>query len=132
LAAAGIPCAVSLAPVLPGLTDSEEAIEAVVAAAREHGATSFWWSPLRLAPLVKEHYFGFVEQSFPELVPRYQRAYPGTDAPRQYRDRLEARVQAITARYGFAGDEPADPNPVSNVRPVKQPTPAQHQLAMPL
>lgn len=132
LVAAGIPCGVNLAPVLPGLTDSDAAIEAVVAAARDHGATAFWASPLRLAPLVKEHYLGFVERSFPHLLPRYQRAYPGADAPRDYRDRMEARVRAISARYGYSGDELHESGRRSGPSPAMQARRERHQLAMPL
>jgi DNA repair photolyase len=130
LAGAGVPCGVNLAPVLPGLTDSEAAIEAVVAAAREHGATSFWASPLRLAPLVKEHYFGFLERSFPDLLPRYQRAYAAADAPRPYRDGIEARVRALTTRYGF--DTGGGSDPTARERAPAQPRFAQQQMAMPL
>ena len=104
LAAAGIPCGVYLAPVLPGLTDAEAAIAAVAEAAREHGATSFWGGVLRLAPLVKEHYFDFVGDTFPELLSRYQRAYPRRDAPHDYRDRLDERIARVKERYGFGGD----------------------------
>jgi DNA repair photolyase len=135
LADAGVPCGVNLAPVLPGLTDSDEAIEAVARAAREHGATIFWASPLRLAPLVKEHYFAFVARAFPDqpdLLRRYQRAYPGADAPRRYRDDLEARVKLITDRYGFVPRERTDPAPESGFGVASRPAAAQMQLAMPL
>jgi DNA repair photolyase len=104
LSEAGIPCGVYLAPVLPGLTDSEEAIASVAEAARDHGATSFWGGVLRLAPLVKEHYFDFVGNAFPELLSRYQRAYPASDAPRDYRDRLDERIARVKERHGFGDD----------------------------
>jgi DNA repair photolyase len=102
LADAGVPCGVYMAPILPGLTDGEEAIAAVAEAARQHGASAFWAGALRLAPLVKEHYLGFVAETFPELLTRYARAYPGTEAPREYRARLEERIARIQKRYGFA------------------------------
>jgi DNA repair photolyase len=100
---AGVPAGVFMAPVLPGLTDSAASIEALAAAAREHDAAHFSATPLRLAPHVKEFYMGFVEQSYPELLDRYQRAYPGVYAPAPYRDKLDERVQRIRAQYGFAG-----------------------------
>jgi DNA repair photolyase len=97
----GIRCSVFLAPILPGITDSVESIEAVVRAAKEHGAAKFWSSPLRLAPLVKEHYYDFVADAFPDLIQRYERAYPRTDAPRAYQDGIKARVDRIREAYGF-------------------------------
>jgi DNA repair photolyase len=42
---AGVACSVFIAPILPGLTDSEQSIASVAAAAREHGATVFWQAP---------------------------------------------------------------------------------------
>ena len=104
LNAAGVPAGVLLAPILPGLTDGEPSIAAVVEAAAEHGAAYFGATALRLPPDVKEHYFGFVGSTFPALLPRYERAYSGTYAPREYQARLEARVARLRARYGFAED----------------------------
>ena len=98
---AGVPAGVLLAPILPGITDSVESIEAVTAAAREHGAAFLDGTALRLAPVVKEHYLGFIGGSFPHLLPRYELAYPGTYAPRVYTDKLQARLDRIRDRYGF-------------------------------
>jgi DNA repair photolyase len=78
---AGIRAGVLMAPVLPGLTDSSASIEAVAAAAREHQAAYFAANALRLAPHVKEFYMGFIGDRYPELLARYERAYPGTYAP---------------------------------------------------
>jgi DNA repair photolyase len=100
---AGVQAGVMMAPVLPGLTDSAASIEAVAAAAREHKAAHFSAIPLRLAPHVKEFYFGFIGDAYPGLLERYKRAYPGVHAPHEYRDKLVERVEHIRARYGFAG-----------------------------
>jgi hypothetical protein len=54
-----------------------------------------------LAPLVKEHYFDFVAEAFPDLLSPYQRAYPRSDAPRDYRERLDERIATVKERYGF-------------------------------
>jgi DNA repair photolyase len=99
-----VPAGVLLAPILPGITDSEATLAPVMAAAAEHGATSLGSAPLRLAPDVKEHYFGFIGEVYPDLLPRYQRAYPVTNAPREYQERLQARVDRLRSKYGFAED----------------------------
>jgi DNA repair photolyase len=124
---AGISAGVMMAPILPGLTDSVESIEAVAAAAREHEAASFSAAPLRLAPHVKEFYLGFIGNDYPELLPRYQRAYPGTYAPPAYVDKLNERLQRIRAAYGFIGDRER--------RRAPQPPPVPRrgaQLALPI
>jgi DNA repair photolyase len=100
---AGVPAGVMMAPILPGLTDSVASIEAVAAAARDHQAAYFSATALRLAPHVKEFYLGFVGDEYPDLLPRYQRAYPGAYAPAEYRDKLDERIERIRRDYGFAG-----------------------------
>jgi DNA repair photolyase len=131
---AGVPCGVFLAPILPGITDSADSIDAVAAAAKAHGAISFGTSVLRLAPLVREHYLGFVAARFPDLLPRYERAYPGTNVRPDYLAAMERRVARIRERHGFANDAMADRR-----REYDRPVPAtrftgpvQHQLSLPL
>ncbi len=102
LVEAGVPCGVYLAPILPGLTDREDAIDTVAAAARAHGASWFWASPLRLAPLVKEHYLTWVAAKYPELLSRYEHAYPYADPPQQYKAWLDERIARARERHGFA------------------------------
>jgi DNA repair photolyase len=125
---AGVKAGVMMAPILPGITDSEASIEAVAAAARAHDAASFSTAPLRLAPHVKEFYLGFIGEAYPGLLPRYRRAYPGAYAPAEYRDKLNERVQRIRAAYGFLHGDPdrrRAPDPPTLAR--KGP-----QLALPL
>ncbi len=104
LTEAGVPCGVFVAPILPGLTDSVASLDSVAAAAREHGAATFGTSVLRLAPFVKEHYLGFVAAHFPDLLPRYERAFAGTSARRDYLAAMEKRVAQVRERHGFVDD----------------------------
>jgi len=104
LADVGICAGVLLAPILPGITDSHGAIDAVVAAAAEYHAAFIGSTVLRLAPVVKEHYLGLIERAFPDLLPRYLRAYPGAYAPRAYLDGVEMRVAEARQRHGFSDD----------------------------
>lgn len=122
LVEAGVPAGVLLAPILPGITDSVASIEAVAAAAAEYGATFFGAGTLRLAPIVKEHYLGFVGATFPDLLPRYERAYPRAHAPRDYQTMLDARVVRIRARHGFAEDSMRErrPPPDGETLPIRR------------
>jgi len=104
LSEVGIPTGVFLAPILPGITDSVESIDAVAAAAKAHGAASFGSAVLRLAPQVKEHYLAFVATTFPELMPRYERAYAGTNISADYQTAIERRVARARERLGFSDD----------------------------
>lgn len=127
---AGIPAGVMMAPILPGLTDSAASIQAVASAARDHHAAYFSATALRLAPHVKEFYLGFVSDAYPDLLPRYQRAYPGAYAPREYRDALDQRIQRIRRDFGFVARGAAQTH-----RGSPEPTPPRRkgpQLVLPL
>jgi DNA repair photolyase len=104
LSDAGVPCGVFLAPILPGITDAVASIEAVAAAAKAHGAASFGSAVLRLAPQVKEHYLAFVSETFPDLLPRYERAYAGTNISSDYQAALERRLARIRERHRYVED----------------------------
>jgi len=75
LVAAGIDVGVGMAPILPGLSDRPEQIEAVVKAARAAGATGLWAGMLHLKDGTREHFMSVLGKHWPELVPRYEQAY---------------------------------------------------------
>jgi DNA repair photolyase len=75
LVAAGIDVGVGMAPILPGLTDRPDRIEAVIKAARAAGATGLWAGMLYLREGTKEHFMSVLGKHWPELVPRYEQAY---------------------------------------------------------
>jgi DNA repair photolyase len=75
LTAAGIDVGVGMAPILPGLSDRPDRLEAVVRAARAAGATGLWAGMLHLKDGTREHFMSVLSQHWPELVPRYEQAY---------------------------------------------------------
>ena len=75
LVAAGIDVGVGMAPILPGLTDRPDQLEAVVKAARAAGATGLWAGMLHLKDGTREHFMSVLNRHWPELVPRYEQAY---------------------------------------------------------
>ena len=75
LAAAGIDVGVGMAPILPGLSDRPDGIEAVVRAARAAGATGLWAGMLHLKDGTRQHFMSVLARHWPELVPRYEQAY---------------------------------------------------------
>ncbi len=60
----GIPCGVSLAPVIPGLTDHE--IPAILEAAADHGAGWANWLLLRLPGAVEGIFRSWLEEVYPD------------------------------------------------------------------
>ena len=75
LVTAGIDVGVGMAPILPGISDRPEQLEAVVKAAREAGATGLWAGMLHLKDGTREHFMSVLSKHWPELVPRYEQAY---------------------------------------------------------
>ena len=75
LVEAGIEVGVGMAPILPGLSDRPEQLEQVIMAARQAGATGLWAGMLHLKDGTREHFMSVLKKHWPELVPRYERAY---------------------------------------------------------
>jgi len=72
LADAGIDVGVGIAPILPGLSDRPEQLEAVVLEARAAGARNIWASVVHLRPGVREHFLETLAGDWPEEVSRYE------------------------------------------------------------
>jgi DNA repair photolyase len=99
---AGIDAAVLCMPVLPGITDSEESLDAAAHAASEAGATAFRHRPLKIDVEIQEYYYDFLATEFPVAVPRYAELYRGGVHPAKvYERELEERVRRVRARYEF-------------------------------
>lgn len=64
LAGAGVPVGVSVSPIIPGLTDHE--VPSILAAAREAGATSAFYVPLRLPGAVAPLFLSWLDQHVPD------------------------------------------------------------------
>lgn len=99
LSAAGIRAGVLLAPVLPGLTDDPGSLDAVVRAARDHGAHFIWHTVLHLGEVTRDAFFGYLRDRHPGLVARYERLYPGKYAPAAYRASVARAVEEDKERY---------------------------------
>ncbi|GAC1652735.1 MAG: Rv2578c family radical SAM protein [Candidatus Dormibacteraceae bacterium] len=109
LVRAGIRASVGMAPILPGLSDRPEQIEAVVRAAREAGAVSIWASLLYLRPGTREHFMASVARHWPELLPRYAEEYAqGAYLPRSKTQPIQELVRSLRLEYGIA-DRRANP-----------------------
>jgi DNA repair photolyase len=104
LSDAGINAGLSMAPVLPGLSDSKEQLETVVKAARDAGAQFIWCGTLRLSPGTREHFLECLARDWPELLPRYEGMYTRASPPRWVSGPIEATADALKLRYEVTGD----------------------------
>ncbi len=100
---AGLPCGVMAMPILPWLTDSEEALDSLFAALAKAGATGVSAGALYLRPGTREWFMQWLAREHPSLVGRYQRLYgTGSYASKEYRQWLAAAVNQAKARNGFS------------------------------
>lgn len=104
LARAGVPCGIFVAPVLPRLTDGEEAMRALMQTAKDAGAGFVWSGPLRLGSDIRPIYLSAIERHYPELLDRYERNYRTANAPQTYRDFLRDRIHSIRDEVGLSGE----------------------------
>lgn len=85
----GVPSGVLMAPVLPGLSDRPDQIEAVIEGAAAAGAKFITGILLHLRGPLKEHYFRWLEAEYPHLIRFYRHTYGKRSyAPPAMRKRL--------------------------------------------
>lgn len=116
-AEAGIRTGVLVAPIMPGLTDDEAHLEAVLSACSEAGVGFATPIVLHVRPSIREHFMPWLEKAYPWLYPRYvelygRRAY----APAAYSKAVGERFAQLRDRYGLAGS-PGRPEPTIGSRP---------------
>jgi DNA repair photolyase len=118
LNAAGVPCGVLIAPVLPDLSDSPEQLEAVVRACVEAGARSISTVLLHLRPGVKEVFLERLAHSHPHLIAAYRRRYRDRAyAPRPDQQSLQSLVHDLVRRYGGVPADRDDGEHITGRRP---------------
>jgi DNA repair photolyase len=127
---AGVPCGVLVAPVLPGLSDAPEQLEAVVKACVQAGAVSITPLLLHLRPGVREHYLGWLAGHRPDLLDRHAALYRRSYAPTKTQDQLAELVKGLVSRFG---GRTVGPRETRAVKPHPEPpAPKPSQLGLDL
>ncbi|MEV6298063.1 intein-containing Rv2578c family radical SAM protein [Actinoplanes sp. NPDC051861] len=118
---AGFPVSVLMAPILPGLTDTDESIGETVAAIASAGATSVTPLALHLRPGAREWYAAWIGKEYPQLRPRYRELFGnGSYMPRAYQDEIGARVRMAARRHGLHRPEAAEARRVTSTEPRRE------------
>ena len=117
LSRAGIRTRLFIMPVLPGINDAGEELEALVRAASEAGASAVHADTLRIARGLEEYFYHFLKTSYPHLKPLYGRVYGygRTTASDEYKLSLRQKMAEIKSRYSFL--EPPGPGPATRMKP---------------
>ncbi len=96
----GIPAGVMMAPMLPGISDTWESINAVAEAAAVHKAGYLGGNLLFLRPGSKEWFMPMLREAYPRLTPAYERLYRGNGyAPGGYARSVSALVDDARSRW---------------------------------
>jgi DNA repair photolyase len=100
LAKAGITVGVVMSPIFPALTDSRENMEKVVRMAADSGVSYFLADTLTLRSSARQYLLPYLEEHFPEVVPRYKALYRGDYPPREIVKGVKAMQYELAAEYG--------------------------------
>ncbi len=103
---AGLPCGVMAMPILPWLSDSDEALDSLFGSLAAAGATGVTAGALYLKPGTREWFMQWIAKEHPQLAGKYRRLYgTGSYASKEYRAWLSGRIRYFKARHGFSGSQ---------------------------
>jgi DNA repair photolyase len=111
---AGLQAGVFVMPVLPGITDRPQDLDALAREASNAGAQWFCASVLFLMPSSRKEFMPFLEKEFPRLAQQYRdfyekRAY----APESYRRDISRQFAELRRKYGLGAGPPDEPRRTS-------------------
>ncbi len=99
---AGIRTGILCSPLLPGITDSEEAIDEMARRAAAVDASFFAANPLFLKPCSRPTYLSFVREHFPSLQQDYAKRFGNADfAAPSYRREMAQIVERVCRKYSL-------------------------------
>jgi DNA repair photolyase len=108
LAKAGILTGTCFMPVLPGIYDDDENLDAVVRWTRDHGGTFVLAGGLTLSDDQKTYFLKQLVRICPERIPLYEQLYPQSSygPPWSYWSRLGQKVAELCKKYGISDRMP--------------------------
>ena len=124
LNAAGLNAGVICAPVLPGITDSPAALDALVRATKQAGGKYIYANPLFLKPCSASVFLPFLEKEFPQLVEDYRKRF-GSRAfvSKAYSKRISELMASLRKKHGIS-------RPFSSRSEIAYPPPQEEQLRL--
>jgi DNA repair photolyase len=102
LRSAGLTVGILCSPLLPGITDTANALDQMARQAAAARASFFSAQPLFLKPCSRPTYLSFVREHFPALEAEYAKRFGDRDfATPKYSKELAKMVEAACRRYGL-------------------------------
>lgn len=109
----GFSCGVYLMPLVPGFSDSQEAIDASFAAARDAGADFICSAGMTLKPGKQmEHFYRFLQKNDPDKIEPYRKLYRSASSSgsidHRYAKKIYKRIDRAASRYKIAKRMPPE------------------------
>lgn len=128
---AGLPCGVFVAPVLPHLTDSVAALDALLGEVAVAGATGVSVVALHLRPGTREWFLAWLAREHPELVDTYAHLYrSGAYVDPAYRRLLAQRWEPLVRRHGLTSHDDFPSGALPAPAPASDPAQPPEQLSL--
>ena len=104
---AGLTAGIFCSPLLPGITDTAELLDAMASRAAQAKASFFAAQPLFLKPCSHATFLAFIHDHFPALEAGYHSRFAGNAfAAKPYRDQIAALVEQACQRHGLLPRSP--------------------------
>ncbi len=105
LADAGLPVGLSVAPILPALTDGEADLQVLLERAAGAGVRRMSYTVLFLRSPTREKYLRWIATEFPRYLAAYESAYSDhVYLSGRYRERIRRTMERLRDIYGFDSD----------------------------
>jgi DNA repair photolyase len=98
--AAGLATAVMFGPLLPGISDSQDALDELFALAAEVDVDHIWTDAMNPRPRVWPSVRGFLQRRRPDLLDLYRRVLFDRAFRARYQEELRGRIRRAAARAG--------------------------------
>jgi DNA repair photolyase len=99
---AGLTTGILASPLLPGINDTLQSLDAVASRAAAAGASFLGAHPLFLKSCSRPTWLSFVREHFPALITDYERRYATEDfASTEYRNKMSSRVTLVCRTHGL-------------------------------
>jgi DNA repair photolyase len=102
---AGIRAGVLMNPIVPGISSKPALIERTIKAIADRGARFVGCNVMYLQDGTKDHFLGWLEREYPQLVDGYRQLYASKYPPATYRAEVKRVVGALRLKYGLASRE---------------------------
>lgn len=117
---AGLRTGILCSPLMPGITDTVQALERMAIRARQARASFFSANPLFLKPCSRPVFMRFVAEHFPQLKKDYETRYADNAfVSKAYQERVMALVRAVVRRHRLGERFEGGKKPAQAVWPVQ-------------